>query len=72
MSRISQEQPSFFPLVNYCIFVTVHGNYNLPEMYEMDDYSECRRDNGLYCKFILKVFPESSDNEIWKIMEVSL
>lgn len=40
-------------------------------MHAMDDYRECKRENGVYCKFTFKLVPDRSDNLVWKIIQVS-
>lgn len=39
-------------------------------MFGMDDYTACKKDNGLYCKFTFRLVPDSTDNLVWQTIQV--
>lgn len=52
-------------------YVSVNENDDVPEMHGMDDYTKCKTEKGLYCKFKFKIYPASLHNPVWQKIEVS-
>lgn len=53
-------------------FVIEAENKMLPPMHGMDNYRECKRNSGQYCKFTFKIIPGNMDGLAWQIIQVSI